>query len=153
MECPRCKNTDNTYFFKIGKNVYCRKCIMFSRVNINDEIKITKLEYPQLNTEYTLEFELSKRQKEISLKLVENYKSHVNSYVSVVCGGGKTELVFEVIRYALSNGHRVCFCVPRKELVRELYERIQLSFSDVEIDNSNIAFAAGSSMQGNASRA
>ena len=133
MECPRCKNTDNTYFFKIGSDVYCRKCIMFSRVNIHDVLKITKLKYPQLNTEYTLEFELSKRQKEISLKLVENYKYHVNSYVSVVCGGGKTELVFEVIRYALSKGHRVCFCVPRKELVRELYERIQLSFSNVEI--------------------
>lgn len=133
MECPRCKNTDNAYFFKVGNDVYCRKCIQFSRVNINDEMKMTRLDYPQLNTEYALNFELSSRQKEISSKLVENYKNRINSYVSVVCGGGKTELVFDVIKYALSRGHRVCFCVPRKELVRELYERIQLSFKDVDI--------------------
>ena len=133
MKCPRCKNTDNTYFFKVGNEVYCRKCIQFSRINVSEDMKVTKLSYPPLNTKYALDFELSSKQKELSLKLVENYKNHKNSYVSVVCGGGKTELVFDVILYALSIGHRVCFCVPRKELVKELYERIQDSFSDVDI--------------------
>ena len=66
MECPRCKNTDNAYFFKTGNDVYCRKCIQFSRVNINESMKITHLYYPPLNTNYALNFELSSKQKEIA---------------------------------------------------------------------------------------
>ena len=133
MECPRCHNKDNDYFFRIKDDVYCRKCIQFSRVNVNEIVKTTQLDYPRLSVEYALQFDLSLKQKEIALQLLENYKNHLNSYVNVVCGGGKTELVFDVIKYTLSCGHRVCFCVPRKELVRELYERIQKAFDDVDI--------------------
>ncbi len=133
VECPRCKNKDNAYFFKLGNETYCRKCIQFSRVNISENLKKARLYYPARDSEYALNFELSLKQKEIAKKLVENYKNHINSYVNVVCGGGKTELVYDVIKYALSCGHRVCFCVPRKELVRELYERIKESFVKEDI--------------------
>lgn len=133
MKCPRCNNEDEKYFFKIGNVIYCRKCVQFSRVNVNDSRDVIHSIHNPFYTNYTLDFELSVKQKEIASKLVDNYKNHMNSYVNVVCGGGKTELVYDVIQYALSCGHRVCFCVPRKELVRELHKRIQDNFKDMVI--------------------
>lgn len=133
MKCPRCQNEDEKYFFKMGDVIYCRKCVQFSRVSVNESKNESHTNYNPYCTNYTLDFDLSLKQKEIASKLVDNYKNNINSYVNVVCGGGKTELVYDVIIYALSLGHSVCFCVPRKELVRELHKRIQENFKDMAI--------------------
>ena len=39
MQCPRCKNEDPKYFYQDGNQIYCRKCIQFGRVNIDDVIQ------------------------------------------------------------------------------------------------------------------
>lgn len=133
MQCPRCHNEDNTYLYRYHNEYYCRKCIAFSRVNIHD-VHITKrLHYEPKNVLFNLDFQLSPRQQDISHELLNHYQNGKNSYVWAVCGSGKTEVVFEVIQYALNQGHRVCFCIPRKELVKELYERIQSSFQNIDI--------------------
>lgn len=133
MKCPRCHNQEVRYFYRYGDQIYCRQCIMFHRVNIEKTRQTLMIEYPRSKVQYSLSFELSQKQKEISQQLKVNYQKHCHSLVLAVCGSGKTEIVFELIAYALSKGHRVCFCVPRKELVKELYERIQDAFSRVEI--------------------
>ncbi len=48
--------------------------------------------------------------------------------VWAVCGAGKTEVVFPVIREALAAGKRVILAVPRREIVRELGERVKSCF-------------------------
>jgi competence protein ComFA len=48
--------------------------------------------------------------------------------VWAVCGAGKTEVVFPVIREALAQGRRVLLAVPRREIVRELGERVKTCF-------------------------
>lgn len=48
--------------------------------------------------------------------------------VWAVCGAGKTEVVFPVIREALAAGKRVLLAVPRREIVRELGERVKTCF-------------------------
>ncbi|NLW60721.1 MAG: DEAD/DEAH box helicase family protein [Firmicutes bacterium] len=48
--------------------------------------------------------------------------------VWAVCGAGKTEVVFPVIRAALAAGRRVLLTVPRREIVRELGTRIKNCF-------------------------
>lgn len=48
--------------------------------------------------------------------------------VWAVCGAGKTEVVFPVIREALAEGKRVILAVPRREIVRELGERVKTCF-------------------------
>lgn len=65
--------------------------------------------------------------------MVTNYQNNQNSIILAVCGSGKTEIVFELIQYAISKGERICFCIPRKELVKELYERLQAAFYDIDI--------------------
>ncbi|MCI9093404.1 MAG: DEAD/DEAH box helicase family protein [Coprobacillus sp.] len=133
MECPRCHNRDNRYLYEYLGEYYCRKCIMFSRVKTNDFHLTKRIKYPYQNVSYSLDFELSSKQLEISHQLLKNYKEKKNSFVWAVCGSGKTEIVFEVIQYALNQGERVCFCIPRKELVKELYQRIQSCFQNIEI--------------------
>jgi competence protein ComFA len=133
MECPRCHSQDNAFFYEIKGQYYCRKCIRFQRIFLHTERLTKKRIYPQQDVSYQLDFALSAQQLEISHQLLTNYQQKLNSYVWAVCGSGKTEIVFEVIRYALNQGERVCFCIPRKELVKELYERISQAFQNIEI--------------------
>ncbi len=133
MKCPRCHNTNVNRFYKINNEIYCRDCIKFNKVNISKERKTYRKKYITNTVKYNLDFTLSNTQQDIARKLVDNYRQQKNSLVLAVCGSGKTEIVFEVITYALNNGDRVCFCVPRSEIVKELYERIKASFTNVDI--------------------
>jgi len=134
MECPRCHNRDPKYFYQYDGQCYCRRCIEFKRVDLLQK-RLTKSKsfLPLSQIGYTLSFDLSSRQQIISDQLVENYCQQKNSIVLAVCGSGKTEIVFSLILYALKQGHRVCFCIPRKELVIELYQRIKEAFYGIEI--------------------
>lgn len=133
MKCPRCYNEKATYLYELNGKYYCRKCISFSRIFIENKRMTKQMLYSQSQTHYRLKFQLSLSQKRISNELLKCYKNKENAYVWAVCGSGKTEIVFQTIQYALNKGHRVCFCIPRKELVKELYVRIQESFKDIEI--------------------
>src|SRR5690554_303637 len=48
--------------------------------------------------------------------------------VWAVCGAGKTEVVFLTIKRALAEGKRVLLTVPRREIVKELGERVKKCF-------------------------
>ncbi len=52
--------------------------------------------------------------------------------VWAVCGAGKTEVVFPVLKEALGQGKRVLLTVPRREILRELAERLRFSFPGLE---------------------
>ena len=133
MECSRCHNQNIESLYELNGRYYCRECIQFHRVWIDETCQQENHQYPACQVQYHLDFELSPTQKEISRQLVKNYQSHKHSAVLAVCGSGKTEIVFELIQYALQIGHRVCFCIPRKELVKELYQRIQKAFDHLDI--------------------
>lgn len=133
MQCPRCHNSNVKHLYQLNGQYYCRECIQFQRVQVEQPRQTQTYLYPISCVGYSLDFELSASQQSISHQLVQNYQQHLHSLILAVCGSGKTEIVFELIQYALSLGHRVCFCIPRKELVKELYERIHTSFYGVEI--------------------
>ena len=78
--------------------------------------------------EYELHYELTEDQKCLSKQLVDNYKTGIDSLVHAVCGSGKTEIVLESIKYAISNNLRVGFAVPRRDVARELYQRFKSIF-------------------------
>ena len=76
-----------------------------------------------------LSYELSDEQKELSERLVNNYKNGIDSLVFAVCGSGKTEICLELIQYAIQKGLNVGFAVPRKSVCYELKCRLQKIFS------------------------
>lgn len=134
MKCPRCGNEDARYFYHLKGHTYCRKCIAFHRIDIDAVISKNALAHSDTcQASYVMHFALSKRQEEISHRLVENYQASRPSLVFAVCGSGKTEISFEVISYVLKTGGRVCFSIPRKALCLELYERFVTHFPDLDI--------------------
>ncbi len=71
-----------------------------------------------------MEYELSSEQKELSYKLIDNYKKGIDSLVFAVCGSGKTEICLNIIKYAISCGEKVAFALPRRDVAIELYNRL-----------------------------
>mgnify|MGYP004642072723 CR=1 FL=1 len=72
MRCPRCLNEDPAYFYKGVHGYYCRKCISFSRICIEDTLESVSLDLPGNNSEeYVLKYPLTEKQKTISTQCKE----------------------------------------------------------------------------------
>ena len=125
--CPICGCKDSRYFGLKKGRLYCRRCISFRGEEVKNDIS-----YPRRAPVY-LDYELSDDQKRLSTQLVENYKSGVNSLVHACCGSGKTEIVLEVIKYAINCGDKVGFAIPRRDVVIELSKRFEAIFKQNSI--------------------
>ena len=82
--CPFCGNTDIHSLGYLNGKPYCRRCISFK----SEEVEY-KPSYPK-KAPINLSYELSQEQKELSDKLVENYKKGIDSLVYAVTGSPKT---------------------------------------------------------------
>lgn len=132
-KCPICGNEDPKYIGYRAGHPYCRKCISFrGKEIIGDE------SYPKKAC-YHLDYDLSDEQKELSNKLVKNYREGKNTLVHAVCGAGKTEIVLEVIKYAINCGEKVGFAIPRRDVVIEIHQR----FASIFKQNSVISVYGG----------
>ncbi len=120
--CPICGNTDIHSIGMINGKPYCRRCISFKGEEVEH-----KPSYPK-KAPIHLEYDLSPEQKELSDKLVENYKKGIDSLVFAVCGSGKTEISLAVIQYAIRCGEKVAFALPRRDVCIELYNRLKQIF-------------------------
>ena len=118
-----CGNTDIHSIGYLNGKPYCRKCISFRGEEVEH-----KPSYPK-KAPIHLEYELSPEQKELSNKLVENYKKGIDSLVFAVCGSGKTEISLQIIQYAINCGEKVAFAVPRRDVVIELENRLKDIFT------------------------
>lgn len=83
-KCPICGNTDIHSIGYLNGKPYCHRCISFRGEKVEH-----KPSYPK-KAPIHLEYELSPEQKELSDKLVENYKKGIDSLVFAVCGSLKT---------------------------------------------------------------
>lgn len=122
FKCPKCGNEDEKYIGYLNGKPYCRFCISMNGKSAEKPWKkngsvVLKLDYA-----------LSKEQDELSQKILENYKAGIDTLVNAVCGAGKTELVYRVISYCLSQNKTVGFAVPRRDVVVELSLRIKDAF-------------------------
>ena len=102
---------------------YCRRCISFKGEEV--EHKPSYLKKAPIH----LEYELSPEQKELSDKLVENYKKGIDSLVFAVTGSGKTEISLKIIQYSIECGEKVAFALPRRDVAIELYNRLKEIFN------------------------
>ncbi|HBF68013.1 MAG TPA: hypothetical protein DDW20_01665 [Firmicutes bacterium] len=125
--CPRCGNRDPKYIGYKNGFPYCRFCISLRGENAPD------YSYSGGEAILSLKYDLSKEQKEISERLIFNFKRGYDTLINAVCGAGKTELVYGVIEYALKRKLSICFAIPRKDVVIELEERIKNAFPNNKI--------------------
>lgn len=101
---------------------YCRRCISFRGEEVEH-----KASYPK-KAPIRLEYELSPEQKELSDKLVDNYKKGIDSLVFAVCGSGKTEICLNIIKYMINCGEKIAFALPRRDVAIELHNRLREIF-------------------------
>ncbi len=125
--CPICHNSDIRYIAYKNNEPYCRRCINF----IGNKADTSLIRND--NSNYEINYELSSEQKDIALKVKQSYISKKNTLIHAVCGAGKTELIFEVVAYALSRNQQVGFCVPRRDVVIDLVDRFKSAFKNRKI--------------------
>ena len=132
MECIRCGNSDPNYFYKGHKGTYCRKCIGFSRVLLEEELYPYEYEISEGVDEYQFSYELTDKQNEASLKTAEII-NRKDVLLHCVCGAGKTEITVESIANALKRGLKVAYAIARKEVVIELEKRFKSIFTSANV--------------------
>jgi len=125
--CENCGNSNKKYIGIRNGIKYCRLCLEFSGK------KVKYVKNNPINAKPLLNYELTNEQKEISLKVTTNFIKNKNTLIYAVCGAGKTELVYDVISYALKKGMQVGFTIPRREVVIELAHRIKSTFPKAKV--------------------
>ena len=94
MICPRCKNQDPKYFYTFNQITYCRKCINVG----SKQIVKNSFNLPKAKIDYHLDYQLTPLQQKISKDLLNRYINNKNTNLKAVCGAGKTEITYEVIK-------------------------------------------------------
>lgn len=133
MQCKRCLNKDPMFFYLGSKGYYCRKCIMFKRMLLEDDFEAINYQITDLDYHISYNFELTNEQKLASKKMLESLKKGFNVFLNCVCGAGKTEICLESISYFLSQKKKVCFAISRRQVVLELYTRFKNYFKNIKI--------------------
>ncbi|MBE6123997.1 MAG: DEAD/DEAH box helicase [Erysipelotrichaceae bacterium] len=126
MKCRICGNQDSNLFFEKDGDKVCRVCLKYKYPIVEKENKAIR-GYVNLN------YQLTKEQEEISMKLLDLVKIGKSVLINAVCGAGKTEIMYRSIIWALDCGKRVGVAIPRKDVVEELYQRMRNDLSDVSI--------------------
>lgn len=127
--CPLCGNKNQKYFGKLSNgNIYCRRCISFK-----GEAASTSLLDKNLSYNISISYNLSEEQKRLAHQIKQGFIEKKDTLVYAVCGAGKTELVFEIIEYALKNKMQVGFAIPRKDVVIELRNRLAGAFKNNKV--------------------
>ena len=133
MKCSRCLNTDPAYFYKGSRGWYCRRCISFGRAMLEEDRKAAALSPVKEGAEeYVLKYPLTPRQKAVSEECAQLIETG-DVLLHCVCGAGKTELVVPSIAKMLKAKKKVCFAIPRRQVVLELRQRLASYFPEAEV--------------------
>ncbi|MDE5977934.1 MAG: DEAD/DEAH box helicase family protein [Turicibacter sp.] len=132
--CERCLNQSKEWFGTFsykGKSIsYCRQCLDFKMVD-SQHYLYRSLKPPTITKNahvLNLDFKLSSLQQRASDFAKKMFKQQDRGLVWAVCGAGKTEMMFETISLALEEGKRVCWAIPRADVVIELVPRLKQAF-------------------------
>ena len=126
--CPHCGNEDQRFVGIKNGDYYCRRCLAMT----TDEV-IEYRPYPKVYARPDINYPLTEEQEGIAKRVSKNYLDHKDTLIYAVCGAGKTELVFDVIKTALARGEQIGFTIPRREVVIEIYSRLKSAFPSIEI--------------------
>ena len=91
----------------------------------NDPVSLSSVS--EGSEEYTLQYPLTRAQAEIAVKCAEQIETS-DVLIHAVCGAGKTELIVFSIAKMLKERKKVCFAIPRRQVVLELRERLAQYF-------------------------
>lgn len=128
--CQRCLSTD-IYAFTChhGSCSYCRNCLHLGRVCRCDFLEEQDVTTSIESTELIMPFDLSPDQQMVSQQLLAWWEDRKSGLVHAVCGAGKTEMTFPVIKRIVDEGKRVLIVSPRKDVAIEWVDRLTAAFT------------------------
>ncbi|TMT00643.1 DEAD/DEAH box helicase [Apilactobacillus kunkeei] len=118
-----------------NNNYYCPVCINLDRVTKSiplvyaDEPNNFEIKHPVL----TWHGQLTDEQKKCSKDIINVFEKNKTHLLWAVTGAGKTEMLFQGIAKAITEGKRVCISSPRVDVCVELYPRIKEAFANTSI--------------------
>lgn len=132
MKCPRCNNTDISYFYLGSKGYYCRKCIGFRRILIEEELIPLQYSISDKADHFRLGYHLTEKQNTAAAACK---KAIIDTDVVLhcVCGAGKTEITIASIADCLKRQLKVGYAVARREVVLELSGRFRKIFPSAAV--------------------
>lgn len=146
--CKRCGNRNKALFsahhcVRCEKQcLYCRQCIAFGKIRACSQFYVIPPPHIRQNVHLGIDLTLSAAQQEIADALLTCLSNGQKHFVWSVAGSGKTEMTFQLIIAALRQGKNICWAIPRRDIVIEIYERFKAAFIGVDI----IALYGGSPM-------
>ncbi|MBO1214221.1 DNA/RNA helicase [Staphylococcus nepalensis] len=138
--CSQCHSTRQSHFYQYRsvildkKIVYCRNCVNIGRVDNMNDVFLIETHNVKSSCHYQLPFELSEQQQFASKKIVTAIAHLRSLLLHAVTGAGKTEMIFEGIKYARNEGLNIAIVSPRVDVVIEVSMRIKKAFVDEDID-------------------
>ncbi|OMP65814.1 DEAD/DEAH box helicase [Domibacillus epiphyticus] len=137
LRCNRCNNTKNFSSHRCARCgkvcTYCRNCIEMGKISSCTTLYRWNGPAPKHPDHAgTLHWTgtLSEGQRAASVNVKQAIIHSSEHLVWAVTGAGKTEVLFQGIAAALSDGKRVCIAAPRSDVVRELAPRLAAAFPD-----------------------
>jgi len=128
--CQRCgAEVPDGVYDEWGKR-YCRTCLTFGHVNETTVLYRQMRPLSAVVHRLVPAFPPTAEQERAGTYVKERIVPGGRGFVHAVCGAGKTEILYEGILHALNAGFRVCLAIPRKDVVRELAERLVPIFPD-----------------------
>jgi len=128
MKCKRCLNEDPALFYKGSKGIYCRKCVRFKRLLIQEEIEASEYKINTNVYKTEMKYSLTPLQIKACKEIAYFLKEKNNVFLHAVCGAGKTEICVPLISAYLKMHKRVGFAISRREVVIEISERYKKIF-------------------------
>ncbi len=125
VNCPRCG--------QVYKERKCSSCSEFGPVDPSTKFYQLPYQCYQIKRTYIkIDVQLTALQTKASSFICANCLEK-EILIWAVCGSGKTEITFEIIRRNLNQGNFVAFVIPRKDLLNEIPNRLEEVFVGVDI--------------------
>lgn len=135
IRCLRCGQRQSKALCQLPAGTYfCPTCIQLGRV-MNQQF-FYHIPEPKANKRevaFNWTGALTAGQKKVSSELVLAMQQLTTRLVWAVTGAGKTEMLFQCIYQALSEGYRVGIVSPRVDVCLEIFPRIQAVFPEEAI--------------------
>lgn len=150
--CNRCGSTENIFIrtckrcndtcavceecINLGRSKTCSPLYFFkSKSNFKATLTPQNAIPKNAQPDYFIDNPLTVYQQKIATESVEFLKqNHIKKYlIWAVTGAGKTEMIFPAIHYAISQGYKILYTAPRRDVVKELSPRFRRAFPTIKI--------------------
>lgn len=130
--CPRCGGVVGS-MMNDWRERYCRHCIQFGMIQESTRLYLSERAVLQTTHVLSIDYALTAAQQKASDFLVEAVRQKKETLLHAVCGAGKTEILYALFLEALNNDQRLCFAIPRRDIVVELSLRIARAFPNTVV--------------------